>query len=109
MINDIIIDNDVGKKVSHYLISGFSLVTALSFNDLISKAINKFYPLQTDALIAKTVYCITLVIFLVLLIKFLPNTVNEIPEKSREMFGLEPELNPSDFRNMNLKNMNVKN
>lgn len=88
VINGIVYDNEVSKKTAHYLISGLSLVTALSFNDLITKGINKYYPMQSDALLAKAVYCISLVIILILLIKVLPNTVSEIPQKSREMFGL---------------------
>lgn len=91
LISDIMDDNTVGKKTAHYLISGLSLVTAISFNELITKTINKFYPMQTDALVAKAIYCVSLVVILILLIKILPNTVNEIPQKSREMFGLQEE------------------
>ena len=100
LINDFFY-NDVGKKTSHYLISGLSLVTALSFNDLITKTISKYYPLQSDALLAKAIYCISLVIILILLIKFLPNTVSEIPQKNRELFGL---VDPDDYKNEINKN-----
>lgn len=77
------IASDLRIKTSHYIITGFSLVVALSWNESIKIFISKIFPLANDALIIRFTYSIIITLALILLIKFMPNTVRELPNQIR--------------------------
>lgn len=66
-------------KTSHYIIGAVALVVALSWNSSIKAAINKYFPVPDDELMANFVYAFLITCFLVLLIIWLPNTTSELP------------------------------
>lgn len=66
-------------KTSHYLIAGFSLVVALSWNKSIENSIHSTFPLQADSLKASVLYSVIITMVLILVIWFLPDTKSELP------------------------------
>lgn len=78
--------HQVKVKTSHYLIGGFALATALSFNTFVRSAIDYVYPTNggSQSLWALGVYSCIMVLLLVLLIHVLPSTTEELPTKVRE-------------------------
>jgi hypothetical protein len=71
-------------KTSHYIIGAVALVVALSWNSSIKAAINKYFPVPDDELMANFVYAFLITCFLVLLIIWLPNTTSELPAGTQE-------------------------
>ncbi len=71
--------SDLRIKTSHYILTGFSLVTALSWNENIKILINKVFPLESDALVMRFIYSIIITMALIVFIKYMPSTDKELP------------------------------
>jgi len=67
-------------KSTHYILTGFSIVVGLAWNELIKKTIDKMFPLNTESLFARLLYCLFVTIALVIVIKFMPSTDKELPK-----------------------------
>ncbi len=81
-------DGVVSRKTSHYLIAGISLVTAISFNNVIIRALNAYFPLPNNNLAVSIIYAMIMLFVLVVLIKYLPDTTAELPKKVAESMML---------------------
>lgn len=85
------VPKSVAIKTSHYIIGGFALVAAMSWNTSIKEVIQKKLPTENKALIMNFVYSVIITILLVLLIFFLPDTKEELPESTQKKINHETE------------------
>lgn len=83
-------------KTSHYIITGFGLVSALSWNTTIKDAVHTIIPAERDKLIANIIYSIIITLVLILIIHILPDTSMELPIEVREKMKIE-KFNPSFY------------
>jgi hypothetical protein len=81
--------NELRIKTAHYLLTGFSLVVGLSWNEFIKKIIEKLFPLNSDAIYAKFMYCIIITFMLILFIKIMPSTDKELPRPVQKQLACE--------------------
>lgn len=68
-------------KTSHYLLTAASLVTAISFNEAMKDTVHTIFPMPRNKTIVMWIYAILMVLILVLLIYYLPQTTKELPKK----------------------------
>ena len=68
--------NEVKLRTTHYIITGFSIVVGLSWNETVRKTLDKYLQLSTDGIGARFLYSLIITFFLVLLIKNMPNTAS---------------------------------
>jgi len=61
------IKKELRKKTAQYILTGFGLVTALAWNELIQSAIKYLFPFPKSNLLLKALYALFLTIFLVLI------------------------------------------
>lgn len=78
-------------KSSHYIIGGFALATAITWNTSIREAIKQKFPLQEDNVKANMIFAVIVTVILVLLIYILPNTKSELPDSTRAKITAEEE------------------
>ena len=71
-------------KASYYFITAMGFVTALSWNNAVRSAINKYYPLTEDSIEAMFIYALVITILFVLIIMMLPDTTSELPKQVQE-------------------------
>jgi len=74
-------------KSTHYIITGISVVVGFSWNDAIRQFINEYFPIKSDAIQAKFIYCLLITFFLVLVIRYMPDTSNELPSNIQKKLG----------------------
>ncbi len=70
---------DLRIKTTHYIITGFSLVVALSWNETIKNAVNMVFPIEGEAIIARVIYSIIITLLLIIIIRYMPSTDKELP------------------------------
>jgi len=78
-------------KTSHYIIGGFALATALTWNTSIREAIKQKFPVPEDNVKANMIFAVVITIILILLIYILPNTKTELPDTTRQKIKAEEE------------------
>lgn len=72
---------------SSYLLSGMALAAALGFNSAVTATINKYYPLDTNTVMAKWIYAAIVVVILILAVYILddpsvkPGTIVAFPQE----------------------------
>jgi len=72
-------------KASHYVLGGFALATAISWNSAIREVLNKKFSVNGDNILVYILYAIVLTCILVVLIYFLPDTTNELPKPTQKI------------------------
>ena len=78
---------ELKTKSSHYILTGFSIVVALSWNDTVKTTVNKIFPLETDAIMMRVIYSLFITLILIIIIKYMPDTAQELPPIiKREVF-----------------------
>jgi len=80
--------NELRIKSAHYILSGFSIVVGLSWNEFIRKSIDKTFPMNSDALFAKFLYCLFITAALIIFIKFMPSTDKELPKPVQKQLAI---------------------
>ena len=78
-------------KSSHYIIGGFALAAAITWNTSIREAIKQKFPVAEDNVKANMIFAIVTTLILVLLIYILPNTKSELPDSTRDKITAEEE------------------
>lgn len=78
-------------KSSHYIIGGFALATAITWNTSIREAIKQKFPVPEDNVKANMMFAVVTTLLLVLLIYILPNTKSELPDSTRDKITVEEE------------------
>jgi hypothetical protein len=78
-------------KSSHYIIGGFALAAAITWNTSIREAIKQKFPLPEDNVKANMIFAVVTTLILVLLIYVLPNTKSELPDSTRTKISAEEE------------------
>jgi hypothetical protein len=87
--------NELRIKTTHYLITGFSLVVGLSWNEFIKKVIENVFPLDSDVIYAKFAYCLLITFLLVVFVNFMPSTDKELPKPvQKQLAAVYREPNP---------------
>lgn len=71
-------------KVSHYVLGGVAIVSAIAWNSAVRSAVEHYFPAPEDAVVASVTYAIIITLFLILLIYTLPDTSSELPRKVRK-------------------------
>lgn len=61
------IASDFKTRSLGYILTSCSLIVAMSYNEFAKQAINTYFPLQSDTLIAKFIYALILTLVLILL------------------------------------------
>lgn len=56
----------IRQQVIGYVTAAFGFVTGLAWNDAIKSLIDRFFPLETDGLIAKFIYAVVVTVIVVL-------------------------------------------
>lgn len=75
--------NELKIKTAHYIIAGFSLVVGLSWNDTVKEILNRAFPMNKDFILSKIVYSLCITLFLIILIRYMPDTTGELPKPVR--------------------------
>jgi hypothetical protein len=73
-----------GTKLSHYIIAGFSVVTALSWNNAVRECVETVAPTPCGKVCSNLIYAVIITLLLVILIYALPDTKAELPRETRE-------------------------
>jgi uncharacterized membrane protein YagU involved in acid resistance len=73
-------------KSSFYLIGAVSLVTALSWNNLVKSSINKYFPLEEDSIKGAFIYALVMTLFLIMVVGLLPDVTNTMSKEHIEDF-----------------------
>lgn len=73
--------NEFGIKTSYYILAAASTTVALSWNESIRGMIEANFPKNT---VAPIVYSLCLTLFLIMLVKILPDVKNELPETTQK-------------------------
>lgn len=60
------INKEVRSKITGYMVTAFSLVAGLAWNDAIKSFIEYYFPLEKNSLMAKFIYAVAITIFVVL-------------------------------------------
>lgn len=76
-------------KTSHYIIGGFALATAITWNTSIREVIKQKFPIPEDNVKANMIFAMVMTLILVLLIYVLPNTKSELPDTTRQKIAEE--------------------
>jgi hypothetical protein len=71
-------------KTSHYVISAVALTAALGWNNTIRETISTCFPAPTGGMMANIIYAVIITIILLMLIEYLPDTINELPKTTQE-------------------------
>lgn len=72
-------------KASHYVLGGFALATAISWNSAIKEILHRRFSVNGDSVLVYILYAIILTCVLVVLIYFLPDTTNELPKPTQKI------------------------
>jgi hypothetical protein len=72
-------------KASHYVLGGFALATAISWNSAIKEILHKRFSINGDSVLVYILYAVILTCVLVVLIYFLPDTTNELPKPTQKL------------------------
>jgi hypothetical protein len=72
-------------KASHYVLGGFALATAISWNSAIKEILHKRFSVNGDSVLIYILYAVILTCVLVVLIYFLPDTTNELPKPTQKI------------------------
>jgi hypothetical protein len=76
--------NLLSVKASHYILGGFGVVTALSWNNTVRDCVEKLAPSPKGQVCANILYSIIITLVLILLVLLLPDTKAELPVETRE-------------------------
>jgi hypothetical protein len=69
-------------KTAHYILAGFGVVAALSWNNTIRNCVESILP-PNQKVCANVLYSVILTLLLVILIYLLPETKTELPIETR--------------------------
>jgi len=75
-----------------FIITGFSLVVGLSWNEAIKQFINNYFPLTSDMLTAKIIYALILTLILVILVDYLERFEKKLIQISNESEKIEQQI-----------------
>lgn len=101
--------NEFGIKTSYYILAAASTTVALSWNESIRGIIEANFPKNA---VAPIIYSLCLTLFLIILVKILPDVKNELPEATQKkiinthveyMKSGHMEPHPDDFKTKVLK------
>lgn len=73
------INKEVRNKIAGYMITAFSLVAGLAWNDAIKSFIEYYFPLEKNSLLAKFIYALVFTMIVVLVSVYIARIL-----KSRE-------------------------
>ena len=62
---------EVREKTIGYLLAAFGLVAGLAWNDAIKTAIEEFFPLKGDTILAKIIYAVLITLLVVIITMYL--------------------------------------
>jgi len=66
-------------KTAHYILAGFGVVTAISWNNTIKETVEIIAPTPKGKMIMNIIYSLIITLMLIILIHILPETKNELP------------------------------
>lgn len=73
--------NEFGIKTSYYILAAASTTVALSWNESIRGIIESNFPKNA---VAPIIYSLCLTLFLIILVRILPDVKNELPESTQK-------------------------
>ena len=65
------LQKEVRERTIGYLLAAFGLVAGLAWNDAIKTAIEEFFPLKGDTILAKLIYAVLITLIVVVITMYL--------------------------------------